>query len=70
MPCFAATWHLVFKLMPLQHMRMIPAVMFAGLQAYENLLYTTGVLYNLMVTYAFAQACVLVLMLFSIIQRW
>lgn len=42
----------------------------AGLAGYESLLYTTGVLYNLMVTYAFTQACVLLLMLTSIIQRW
>ena len=38
--------------------------------SYESLLYTTGVLYNLMVTYALMQACVLLLMLGSFIQRW
>ena len=38
--------------------------------AYEDLLYTAGVLYNLMVGYAFLQACALLLMLGSFIQRW
>ena len=42
----------------------------AGLAAYEDVLYTTEALYNLMVTYAFTQACVLLLMLSSFIQRW
>ena len=42
----------------------------AGMAAYEDLLYTAGVLYNLMVGYAFLQACALLLMLGSFIQRW
>ena len=42
----------------------------AGLAAYEDVLFTTEALYNLLVTYAFTQACVLLLMLSSFIQRW
>ena len=42
----------------------------AGIGAYETFLFDTALLYNLMVTYAFAQACVLLLMLSSFIQRW
>ena len=42
----------------------------AGMASYESLLFTTGVLYNLMVVYAFAQACALLLMLSSFLQRW
>lgn len=42
----------------------------AGMSAYEEFLHTTGVLYSLMVTYAFTQACVLLLLLSSFIQRW
>lgn len=46
------------------------AVWCAGMAAYEDLLFTAGVLYNLMVGYAFLQACALLLMLGSFIQRW
>ena len=42
----------------------------AGMAAYEDLLFTTGTMYNLMVTYGFTQACVLLLMLSSFVQRW
>ena len=45
-------------------------LLYVGLAAHEDLLFTTGALYNLMVTYAFTQACVLLLMLGSYVQRW
>ena len=37
---------------------------------YEDLLYSSSLLYNLLVTYAFSQALVIILMLCSFIQRW
>lgn len=42
----------------------------AGAQDYETFLWTTSVLYTLLVLYTFAQALVLILLLGSFIQRW
>ena len=44
--------------------------MLAGMEGFETFLSSTGVLYNLLVVYAFVQALVLILMLCSFIQRW
>ena len=40
------------------------------MEGFETFLSSTGVLYNLLVVYAFVQALVLILMLCSFIQRW
>ena len=45
-------------------------IMLAGIEGFETFLFSTGVLYNLLVVYAFVQALVLILMLCSFIQRW
>ena len=42
----------------------------AGAQDYETFLWTTSVLYTLLVLYTFVQALVLILLLCSFIQRW
>lgn len=42
----------------------------AGTQDYETFLWTTSVLYTLLVLYTFVQALVLILLLGSFIQRW
>lgn len=51
-------------------LHLLTGLLHAGIGASESLLDTTEVLYNLMVVYAFAQACALLLMLISFIQRW
>ena len=43
---------------------------YTGMEAFESFLYSTSVMYNLLVVYAFVQALVLILMLCTFIQRW
>ena len=43
---------------------------FTGMEGFESFLYSTSVMYNLLVVYAFVQALVLILMLCTFIQRW